>query len=201
MSNLISIILLLASIGMFVFYINPLYTGATGEKDFAARSIQELKADDTQYVDALDRTTKYELTRQNLLNISRSISSADRAKLAKLLPDQIDTVRLIIDVSDVADNYNLFLQNIGISGEAEGSQSKSKAQPAGGSLLAQGNTKYDSITLSFSVTGSYDDFFSFITDLEQSLRLVDIISVSFSSTGAVDSQKYDFTVQTYKLKQ
>lgn len=201
MSNLISIILLLVSIGMFAFYINPLYTGSTGEKDFAVRSIQELKADDTQYIDALDRTTKYELTRQNLLNISRSISSADRAKLAKLLPDQIDTVRLIIDVSDVADNHNLVLQNIGISGEAEGNQSKTKAQPTGGSLLAQGNTKYDSITLSFSVTGSYDDFFSFITDLEQSLRLVDIISVNFSSTGATDLQKYDFTVQTYKLKQ
>ena len=61
------------------------------------------------------------------------------------------------------------------------------------------DTDYDSLILSFSVTGSYDTFRAFVESLEQSLRLVDIQSISFSAT---DTGVYDYSiaVKTYWLK-
>ena len=58
---------------------------------------------------------------------------------------------------------------------------------------------YESVILSFAVSGSYITFRSFLADLEQSLRLVDIVGLSFASN---ESGIYDFTVRikTYWLK-
>jgi Tfp pilus assembly protein PilO len=61
------------------------------------------------------------------------------------------------------------------------------------------NSKYGTVGISFSVTASYDNFQNFLTDLEKSLRLVEItdLSVNGNNTGL-----YDFSVglKTYWLK-
>ena len=54
---------------------------------------------------------------------------------------------------------------------------------------------------------SYSNFVSFVKDLEKSLRVVDVNSITFSSTESVgtsqassDMYKYEFKVKTYWLK-
>ena len=51
-----------------------------------------------------------------------------------------------------------------------------------------------------TVTASYDNFIAFLKDLEKSLRLVDVVSLTF--TAPESSPTYDFTIglKTYWLK-
>jgi hypothetical protein len=56
------------------------------------------------------------------------------------------------------------------------------------------------VTLGFSVNGSYGVFQSFLVDLAQSLRVVDITSVTVGAGDRPGSYQYNIEVKTYWLK-
>ena len=191
MSNLISIFLILASVGVFFGYVNPTYRAITGNIELSERSISELKEERGRYIDALNKTKEIEQARTGLLEEYARIPADGREKLEKLLPDHIDSVRLIIDVNNIAAQYGMKLKNISLT------QSDKAAALAASLALGPVEEHFKSVGLKFGVEGSYDNFRSFIRDLEQSLRLVDIETVSFSSRE--DLYEYVVAVSTYRL--
>ena len=192
MSNLISTILLIASVGVFFGYINPTYGAQTGAVDIREKSIRELKEERANYADALNKTREIETVRIGLLEQIANIPTEDRERIEKLLPDNIDSVRLIIDVNNIASQYGMTLKNIGFTGSAT-------ENPSGASSNTIGPQSglFKEVGLKFSVSGSYDNFRSFIKDLERSLRLVDVMSVSFVASETV--YDYSVTISTYRL--
>ena len=56
--------------------------------------------------------------------------------------------------------------------------------------------------ISFSIEGSYQNFLKFVGDLDKSLRIVDVQSVTFSSLSDKDASSYlyNFKIRTYWLK-
>ena len=146
--------------------------------------IKKLRADQAVIQGALDNAKELQGVRDNLLTKKRQISETDSTKIVKMLPDRVDNVRLIIDIDNIASRYGMSLRNVRINtdGVSEGL-----------------NKKYESVTLSFAVQGSYQTFRQFIADLEKSLRIVDVTNVSFTSG---DKDLYDFNIelQTYWIK-
>jgi hypothetical protein len=55
-------------------------------------------------------------------------------------------------------------------------------------------------TLGFSVTASYKTFKNFLGDLERSLRIIDVKTLSFSA-GDKDQYEYNLEINSYWLKQ
>lgn len=194
MNNLTGTILVLASLGIFFGYINPTYGGVTGSTKLSDKSIKELQVDKGEYTDALSKATEIEEARKGLLRIYNDIPSEDLDKLLKLLPDHIDSVRLIIDINNVGSKYGMTLQNITLA-DSSGPNEKSSS-----SSIGPKESKYSSVVLRFAVSGSYDNFRSFISDLERSLRLIDIDTISFSTKGEADIYDFNVTVSTYRLE-
>ncbi len=192
MNNLISTFLLIASVGIFFGYINPTYSAVTGNAALEDRSVQELQDERLRYEEALGKTREIEEVRKGLLAIYNAIPVVDRENLEKLLPDHIDSVRLIIDVNNIASQYSMTLKNISLT--------EVGAASASAKTLAIGpeEDQFKSVGLKFGVSGSYDAFRSFVRDLERSLRLVDIDTVSFNAQE--DSYEYAVTISTYRLK-
>ena len=191
MNNLISILLLVASLGIYFGYSSPTYSGVTLSSDLNGKSIAELKEERARYLDALEKTREIEEVRIGLLAKYNNIPDASKESLEKLLPDHIDSVRLIIDVANIASQYGMTLKNIGLT------DSDSEQEYVSDTLGPQeGNTK--PVGLKFNVAGSYDNLRAFIKDLEISLRLVDISALAFTagSDGSVD---YSFFISTYRL--
>ena len=202
MANVTPFILILASLGLFFGYINPTYTAPTGSLDPATKSVKELKIEAQEYDDAINKAKEIERIRDSLNNTFKSISRDDIEKISRLLPDHIDSVRLIIDINSVAKRFGMTLRNINLA--ITNSTANNRAiQPAGvsspsaspgasavfggGVSTAPGNQKYDSAQLSFSVSGSYENFIGFLKELEQSLRIVDVTTLSFKAVGASDA--------------
>ncbi len=186
--NLITpIILIIISIGIFFGYIDPNYRGENLSGD--NRSIQSLLAEDNEYQVALNNSSEIRRKRETLVQTRGEIDPADLLKLEKLLPDNVDNIKLVIDMNQIAQNHNLSLKNIKLDTGTKTDSNK----------LGQDNSKYGTVGLSFSVNSSYNNFQSFLSDLEKSLRLVDItdLSVTGNETGT-----YDFSVglKTYWLK-
>ena len=186
--NLITpIILIIISIGTFFFYVDPNYRGT--DLSNGAQSIQDLQKEDAQYQASLNNTTAIRMKRQTLMDKESGINPSDLSKLQKLLPDNIDNIKLVIDINQIAQTHNLTLKDIKLDTSIKTNPNK----------LGVDTSKHGTVGLSFSVTSSYDNFQNFLTDLEKSLRLVDITDLSVTGN---DTGIYDFSVglKTYWLK-
>jgi Tfp pilus assembly protein PilO len=176
MTNIISIILILSSIGLFFGYVDPRYV-----------KIQDLRAEKLSYEEALTNSAKLQEEKDQLLEKLNSFKETDLNRLAKLLPDNIDNVRLIIDIDNIASEFGMRVRNF-------------KADtPSDQQTLGLQRTPHGTLTLSFSTTGSYDAFVAFMKKLEKSLRIIDVVSVEFTS-GENSLYDYSVTIKTYWLK-
>lgn len=178
MKLLFPVIALIVSLGLFFLFTNPHYT-----------KLKELKAEQAQYSQALDKSKELRAIRDRLQETNKNIPQADLDRLARFLPDHIDNVRLAMDIDAAASRYGMRLGNVSIS----------KVQTASDTVIGAPGKRYDSVNVSFTVAASYDTFRKFLTDLESSLRLVDVIGLSFDSSRG-DFYEYAVTLRTYWLK-
>lgn len=181
-SNLTAIILLVASAGVVFGFINPQYQRYT-----------ELGQTNETYDTALEQATQVRTVREDLLKKNRSFSEEELAKLKKLLPDSVDTVRLTMDLNGIASKHGIVIKKIDLSSNQKATDRNAPV------AIGLDQTAYGTLGLSFSLSASYTKFGQFLDDLEQSLRIIDISSISVSPNN---SGIYDFSVsaRTYWLK-
>lgn len=172
------IIFIVGAVLGFFMYTNPEY-----------QKLKEKIAQNQRIVEANSKATTLRAVRQRLSDDRNKISEADVDKIAKMLPDSVENVGLIIDIDNIASKYGMRIRNTKIN------DSTSRANAVGPDAR-----KFGAITLSFTVTSAYDNFLLFLQDLESSVRLVDVTGLTFVSTS--QSGRYDFsvTLQTYWLK-
>jgi hypothetical protein len=174
---------------------------------FTAAKIDELKAIkavNAGYEEALNNSEKLIKVRDSVLKTYNNISEEDRARLDKLLPNNVDNVRLIIDANGIGARHGLALKNIKTS--ATNIISKDDTSTPSNSSLSRRNVEpvlshmYDTVTLSFNVTTDYNTFIDLLKDFESSLRIMDISKITMT---AGDTRNYDYGVEikTYWLKQ
>jgi len=178
--------------GVFFLYTQPTYD-----------TVQALSAEIEQYNQALDKAAQLQQLKQTLLSRYNSFNPADLDRLQKSLPDHVDNVRLVLDLDSLAGAHGMALQNVVINNPVSES---GNATVIG--AIGIGQQKFDSLTLQFSTHGSYPDFVAFLNDLEDSLRIVDLVSLSLQrdptpagqAAGSGLSYRYDIAIRTYWLK-
>ena len=170
---------------IFFWYINPTYA-----------EVQTLLTKESQYDEALSKARELQDIRDQLLARYNTFSKEELDRLQKLLPDHVDNVRLILDLDSMASRYGMRVRNVIID--------TAGTTPAGAGIantqaIGPSNQNYESVVITFSVSGSYDTFRQYLADLEKSLRLGDVIGVTFTPN---DTGIYDFSVnlKTYWLK-
>ena len=191
MNFILPIILILSSLTIFFGYINPNYKGngtPTNVSDYSTYSVLSLKDELTKFDDLAKGSTSVVSKRNNLVAKKDRISQEDITRLEKLLPSNIDNIRLIIEIGKIASGRNLIIKNVSIGEGKKNSES-----------IGQNASSFGTLSLNFSVNASYKNFLDFLKDLENNLRIIDITNISFAAT---DSGFYDFNVglNTYWLK-
>ncbi len=180
MRILLPILFILIAGGIFLGFIDP-----------TLAQVKELRAEQAKFDEALNRSKELQQVRDQLLSKYNTFPQGDVDRLEKLIPDNVDNVRLILDLDSTASRYGMRIRNVALL--------KDESRTQRGQVGISDENKYDSLIVSFSVSGSYASFLSFLTDLERSLRLVDVMSVSFTSnqSGIYD---YSIALKTYWLK-
>ncbi len=191
MNFIVPIILLLSSIGIFFGYIDPNYKGngtPIDSQKYETYSITALQDELSHFQDIAQNSSDLIKKRDTLIAKKTTISNTDTDRLQKLLPSNIDNIRLIIEIGKIATGRNLILKNVSVGNFNKTTQS-----------VGQDNSAYGTLSLNFTVTSSYANFLNFLSDLENNLRLIDITDISFNTT---DNGLYDFNVtfNTYWLK-
>ncbi len=200
MKLIIAIILFVLAGSIFFLYTESTYN-----------TVQTLQAQIDQYNSALDKAAQLQQLKQTLLAKYNAFNPNDIARLQTMLPDSVNNVGLILDLNNLASQYGLPLENVDVS--AAGTSSTSGQTPIG--AIGASNQRYESLTLKFQTIGTYDNFLQFLTQLQSSLRVLDLVSLtispdSSSSSGGIATTQassssaplytYDITVQTYWLK-
>jgi hypothetical protein len=182
MRNLVSIILIIGSLVLFGVFTNPRYA-----------KVRELQAEANAFDSALERSKELISIRDALLARYNAFPSDTIARLNTMLPNSIDTVRLIIDVNTLASKYGMSLASIAIGAPDEAA--------VGGQALGPATSEYGTLSLSFAVSASYDRFRAFLNDLERSLRLIDVTEVGFGiASKETGLTTYTVEITTYWLK-
>lgn len=180
MKSLLPVLFIAIAAGIFFGFIDPAY-----------KNVQSLRTEEAQFDQALSRSKELQQVRDQLLSRYNVIPQSNIDRLQKLLPDNIDNVRLILDIDSIAARYGMRTRNV---------QLQAVDDRSGRGQVGQDDKAYQSVVLTFSVTGSYSVFRSFVEDLEQSLRLVDVVGIAFSSTSNGDVYDYTVSIKTYWLK-
>lgn len=167
------------AVALFVAYIDPTY-----------QAVKELQAQAGQYDEALTQSTKLRKERDELLSKRNTFSTDNVRKLERLLPDNVDNIRLIIDIDNIASRYGLQVRNVALGDTTSSSRNQTVGQGQG----AVGN-----VELGFSVGATYERFLAFLTDLEKSLRIVDVESIKLTP-GTGDLDTYTLQIKTYWLR-
>lgn len=189
------IILIAVAIAGFVMLVNPMY-----------KEMSTLQAKASAYDQALTNSKALENERDKLTKKYNSISSDNLDKLNKLLPDNVDNIRLILEIEKVAAPYGMVLKDVKY--ESTKPTTDKNGAVVGGDLSKTGSKEYGSWDLEFTTEGSYNSFLNFVRDLENNLRIVDIYAIQFSSDAPLgsiksplsESYKYSFRIKTYWMK-
>jgi Tfp pilus assembly protein PilO len=190
------IVLIGISITVFFVLTNPIYN-----------DISTLKTQVSSYNEALDNSKALENERDKLTAKFDSIDKTNLAKLQTLLPENVDNVRLILEIGQIASPYGMVLKDVKYNTTDTGTATATGAIQ--GTIAKPTSKNYGVFDLEFSTSGSYNNFISFTKDLESNLRIVDISSISFSSDASPASgakanspevYTYNFKIKTYWLK-
>ncbi len=178
MKFLLPILLVGVSVATFILVIDSQYKEA-----------KVIRATIGEYNKALDASNDVKTQKNKLDDDYKAIVLLDEGKalpkMKKMIPERIETIKFILDMSDMSRQRGLALKNLQISGGGD-------ASPVGQGVVALARPQsYKTNTFSFSVSTSYEKFLSFLQALEQNLQVMDITSISFTSS---DSNVYDFAI-------
>ena len=191
MNLILPIILIITSFAVFFGYVDPNYKNNANQSDadYSKAGVLFLKDELANYDKILNSSTKIVEQRDKLITKKNTITEIDKTKLERLLPSNIDNIRLIIEMNKIIEGRNLIAKNISV-GDMSGNSKNT---------IGENSELYGTLSLSFTVNSTYNNFLNLLQDLENNLRLLDITNISFSSTN---SGFYDFNVSlnTYWLK-
>lgn len=175
---LLPVAFVVIAVGIYFGYVSSAYD-----------EIQVLRAEEAEFDRALEQARELENLRTQLLSKYNSFSAEDKERLRKLLPDEIDNVRLILEIDDIAKEHDLQIGNLTFSRQSEGQLAEAASQTHGHAIFT------------FSVVAEYEEFTPFLEDIERSLRLADVVAVSLGGLEEGVSE-YDFavTIRTYMLR-
>ena len=173
-------LMLAAAISIFYFFTDPTY-----------QDTKALKLEGKSYVDALDNSKKLLAVRDQLRDKYNGIPQTQIDRLERMVPNNVDNVRLVLEIDRMAAKYGMSIKSIKLSKE---NVSKEK------DLIGKNDKAYGTLGLEFSVDGPYHNFTSFVSDLEKNLRIVDIDGISFSSGSGEGVIQFGVRIRTYWLR-
>ncbi len=176
--------------GVFILYTKPSYD-----------AVKAVSAEIAQYDQALDRANELLKLKDTLVKRLNTFDRPDIERLHKLIPDHVDNVRLILDFDNLANKHSLAIQNV-VIGRSTPDAASGRIQ---NSEIIGGTSKpYESLTLKFSTQGTYSGFITFLEDVQTSLRIVDLVSLTLAPASVEQKgepiYRFDVTIRTYWLK-
>jgi len=171
---------------IFFFFAKPMFA-----------EIKVLQGETEQYEEAAGKAVELNQTLASLINKKRSYSADDLERLDALVPSELEEVKVLTDLSEIARSHNMLFGNIKVA-NAENSKATDATTDEQASTQSLTYNDFTTTIIDFSLIGTYEQFKSFLADIEKSLVLLETTSINFDS-GEGQLQQYTLSVQIYSL--
>ncbi len=176
------ILSILAALLIFFFFTKP---------EFAEVKRVRMEAD--RYQSAIETAELRNKELEAKITEKQGHPAVDIERLNTLVPSEIDEVKILADLSELARKHNVLFGNVSVM------NNDMKPQSAVADGSQKGNFRDLIATdLQFGLIGTYDQFKAFLADIESSLMLHEITNISFQATEGILEQ-YGVTVRVYAL--
>lgn len=181
------IILVIAAILVFFFYISPQFEAS---KDLGDR-VGELKQ-------SLEQAQDLQTIRSAKLAEFNQFPENEKKKLEVMIASRPDKARIFNTISKIASQNGVSIEEVVFKGEQDNSRSR-RGQAE--EVASVAGTNLQEVKVGFSVQGTYTNFESFVSDIETNLQIMDITSIKAGQSGSVGGgQLYNVELTTYALK-
>jgi hypothetical protein len=188
---LFNILLIGAAAGIFFL---PTYGISAKYED-----IKSVQAEIKQYAEANESAKKLAAKLDELINKNNSISPAQQARLVTFLPDNIDPIRFILEMESIGRKLGMPVRGARYTAVKTNNTTQD--------TVAVGDAKNGIFTFEFTTEGSYDNLVKMLSALNNSLRLIDVTSMTITpggaggdATRAADYYTYNIKLTAYWLK-
>lgn len=195
------LILIAIAVALFVGFTKPQY-----------QNLRTVRQEMLDLDKALSNAKALQSERDALADLYNSFSARDIDRVEKMVPSSVESIHLIQEIQEIGKKNSIIVKNVDFDpdkvGQGEEGAVQEEVVPTTTRtqrVNAQTNLPYDTYELKFAVQGPYGSFVSFLDMLEKSLRLVDVVEVTFSSNATRKEQfsdvyDYTFTIVTYRLR-
>ncbi len=194
MKSIISIILIAASIAFFMFFT---------KKEWDKLKVNRIEVEKLSI--AQDNANKLKSRIEDLEKVKNSITWEDQEKMKRMLPNNVENVKLIIDFDNMLQALVEENKTVDLYKNSPTDTGKISIENP---RITQGNNFVDGgfdasqvgvADFSFTVSLTYNDFLDFIKRIENSTRIFDIESISFSAPSNVNAKNPDNIVYTFNI--
>src|SRR3989344_6737957 len=151
-------ILILISVALYFLYISP-----------SIAEVESLSAKKAEYANVLAQSKELKNKRDSVLAAYNGISEEDLARLNKIIPSSFDGVVFANEVNTLASRYGLSVKSFQVNQPTADARAQIVTEQKKGS--------YQSVAVTLTVNGDYNQFIVFLKEMETSLRLIDVGSL------------------------
>jgi hypothetical protein len=150
--------------------------------------LESLNLQKESYNQSIEDLTRGEEVKNALLAKLDSVPVEDLKKVDTILPEKPNIVALVSEIDSIASKRGILIRNINSGGQGNFSAGVGEVAP---------QRNYNSLTLTFDFDSNYENLKYFLTELESSLRLLDVRSVNFSGSDKAGMQNYKVSLDVY----
>lgn len=173
--------MLIVSVALFYTFTSPQWD-----------QVANLRAQEQEHAQTLRDAAAIMELRDNLMATYRSFPEADIERIKRILPDEADLVQLAYEMDVLASQHGIAVDSVSASNASDDGASSIEISESSAPV-------HQKATVTFGFLANYPSFSPLLADLEKSLRIMDVRSVSFvvNEAGLYD---HTVTVDTYWLK-
>lgn len=174
----ITFLLLSGALLISVFYLRPQW--------------QQFSAIRTETENLVVISAELDVLIQNRDALTKTINTVSRADLAKIdlaLPRGPRSADFLVLLEALAQKNRVVLKQVNLTEPVSDTGGLPKP---GGSVSLPTSNAFKELPITLNVSGSYEPFKSFLRDLERNLRIIDIVSITFSGSG---NNQFDFNLR------
>lgn len=150
--------------------------------------LESLNQQKEAYNQSIEGMKKVEEMKNTLLAKLESVPAEDLQKIDTILPEKPNVVALVSEIDSIASRRGIQIRNIN-------TQEPSNFSATVGEATAQKN--YNTLNMTFDFDSNYENLKYFLAELESSMRLLDILSVSFDNSDKTTGQNYKISLDLY----
>lgn len=184
MKIILSILFLTSAILVTIFFTMPQFN-CTKEK-CSYDGIKTLRTNRESYIAAITSSQNLESKRTELEDKYNSVTDDDRQRLENLLPNNVDNIKLLLELEIIAKRNGIIIESPQVAGVVANTNIAPLGQNLRGTntpttvSVDSTDLPYGTFDLNFKVRANYENIKNLVSDLEKNLRLIEPISISIS---------------------